>query len=250
MNEQTAQIGDNLPPSPFEVIADKINVLYEEAKQWLDGDPVASQGQADDLSNLKNMIRDAEKEADALRKEEVKPFDDGKKAVQERYHPLIGNTKAGKGKTVLAIDMINKALIPWLNKLAEEKAEAERAARQKAEEERRKADEATRSARQAEADLVAREQAEAQLVAAQKAEAEAKRAEKDTAKASGGIGRASHLRSEFHPVLQNAMQALAHYAAHRPQDVEQFLLGLAATDVRNGAREIPGFEIIEEKKVV
>src|SRR3546814_8195285 len=78
------KIGHNNPPSPFDDIKAEIEALHEEARGWLDGEPVASQGQADALDKLKGMIRDAEKKAENLRKAEVKPFDDGKAAVQAR----------------------------------------------------------------------------------------------------------------------------------------------------------------------
>lgn len=250
MNETAAQMGDNRPPTPFEAISDKIQELYREAEMWLDGEPISTQGQADDLSNLKNMIREAEKEAEALRKEEVKPFDEGKKAVQDRYNPLIGKTTKIKGKTVLAVEMIGDALKPWLAKLAAEQAERERIAREEAEAKRRAAEEAARKA-QAEADsLAAREARERAIAEAEEAEKAAKKVERDKPKTGGGIGRSTHLRTEYHPMLQNLEMALMHYLATRRGDVENFILGLAAADIRAGNHNIPGIETIEDQKVV
>jgi hypothetical protein len=94
---QVATIGHNSPPTPFDDIETRINDLYEEAKMWLDGEEVTEQKQADALNTLASQIREAAKEAEEMRKAEAKPFDDGKKAVQERYNPLIQ-----KGKETLS----------------------------------------------------------------------------------------------------------------------------------------------------
>ena len=52
---------------------------------------------------------------------ENEPFD-LKAEVQARYAPLIGNTKAVKGKTVLAADACKAALAPWLMAVEAESA--------------------------------------------------------------------------------------------------------------------------------
>ena len=113
MQPNVATIGHNQPPpepTPFEVISAKIQDLYEEAKNWCDGEPISTQGQADEVSKLMNMIREAEKEADKLRKDEVAPLDEAKKEVQDRYNPLIGKTTKITGKTVMALDACKAAL--------------------------------------------------------------------------------------------------------------------------------------------
>lgn len=116
--------GDNKPPTPFELIEKKINDLFDEAEQWLNGEPVSSQAMADGIANLATMIRAADKEADTLREAEVAPLNELKKAIQDRYAPLIADTKAMKGKTVLALEACKKANAPWLVKVANEQAAA------------------------------------------------------------------------------------------------------------------------------
>lgn len=245
-------IGHNQGPplSPFEAAKEKIESLYEEARLWLDGEPITTQGQADDLSNLLNMIRAAHAEADEARKEENKPFDEGKAEVQARYAELIADTKAKKGKTILAMEACKKALAPWLEKLAAERKAIARKAREEADAQQRAAQEAVRAA-QAATDLAAREAAEQQLQEAKQANAAAKRAEKDTAKAGNGVGRAVSLRTNYRPVLIDPMAAGAHYwGTHHRAEIEQLFVTLAERDVRAGKRAIPGFEIIEEKTAV
>lgn len=242
-------IGANNPPddTPFEAIKVHIDDLYAEAKGWLDGEPITTQGQADAVSNLLNMIREAEKAADAERVKENEPFDTGKAEVQARYAPLIANTKAVKGKTVLASEACKAALQPWLTKLDAEKRAAAEAARLEAE---RLANEAAEAARAAGGNLEAREQAEELISEAQRAEKAATAAAKDTAKASGGFGRAASLRSSYRADMTDPVAAARHYWEVRREECETFFLGLARADVLAGKREIPGFDVIEERTVV
>lgn len=243
-----ATIGHNNPPTPFEEVEKEITDLYGEAKNFLDGEPISTQGMADAVSNLLNLIRAAEKKADALRKEEVQPFDEGKAAVQERYAPLIADTKTKKGMTVLAADACKKALTPWLEKIDAEKRAAAEAARKEAEEKERLAREAMRASKPD--DLEAREAAEKLVEDAKKADRMANRAEKATTKAAGGIGKAVGLRTDYVPELTDGVAAARHYWTTKRAEMEAFLLDLAKKDVRAGKREIPGFTIKEEKKAV
>lgn len=250
-NTEIAGIGHNNPPEPtrFETISAQIEALYDEAKLWLDGEPVSNQGQADDLSSLLNMIRAAHKEADEARKAECKPFDEGKSEVQAKYAPLIADTKSVKGKTTLAMDACKKALAPWLAKLDEEKRQAAEKARLEAEAKQREAQEALQAAQ--EADLAEREAAEAKVRDAKKAEQAASRAERDTAKSGGAVGRAVSLRTRHNVTLTDGVAAARHYwTTNRRAEIESLLVTFAKQDVCGGARDIPGFEVKEEKVAV
>lgn len=249
MNTQIATIGDNNPPTPFEEISEKISDLYDEAKQWLDGDPVDSQGQADALNTLINMIRQAEKEADALRKDEVKPFDEGKAEVQARYNPLIGKTKSVTGKTVLALDVAKKALTPWLEKLDAEKREVERVAREQAEAARKAAEQAFILSEKD--NLAEREEAERLADAAKQADINARVAAKDKSHAKGGVGRATGLRSEWHAEITDKREFARWIWTNRESEMSGWLSEMADKIVKqNHDQEIPGVKIIEERKAV
>ncbi len=240
---ETAPIGHNKPPepSPFEASETSINDLFDEAKLWLDGETIDRQELADDISKLLNLIRDARKAADASRKTENKPFDDGKTEVQGRYNPLLK-------KADLASETCKKALAPWLDKLDKEKKAAAEKARTEADAKQRAAQEAIRAADHD--NLEEREHAEALLQDAKSADKAANRAAHDTAKASGGTGKAVSLRSTWHPVLKDPTVAARHYWQVDRAAMEEFLTGLAGKDVRAGKREIPGFEVFEERKAV
>ncbi len=242
-------IGHNNPPveiepTPFEMSEVEIGDLYAEAKNWLDGEPVASQAQADGLSKLIDDLRRAAKLADERRVEENRPFDDGKAAVQARYAPLIADTKAVKGKAVLAIDMAKKALAPWLQKLEDEKRAAAAKARAEADEKARIAQEALRASHVA--DLEKREAAEALLREAAAADAAATKAENSKAHATGGA-RAMGLRSVWRAEMTDGREAAGHYWRTRREEVDAFFQGLADADVRAGKRDIPGFLVLETR---
>lgn len=239
-----ATIGHNNPPAtPFDTVSVKINDLYAEAKNWLDGDPIDTQGQADMVQKLLRDIQAAEKEADAARVEENKPFDEGKAAVQAKYAPLIANTKTTKGLTVLAIEACKKALAPWLVKVDEEN-------RRKAEEARKEAEakaEAARQAMQRRQSLEDSERAEALVREAKQAEADARKA--DNAKASAkGAGRAVTLRDKYTPEVTDYTAFARHvWTAHRP-DMEAFLNGQAAKLVAAGVHSgIPGVTVHHDR---
>lgn len=249
MTGQIAVIGHNSPPTPFDDISERIDDLYEEAKGWLDGKPVDSQGQADALNTLINMIREVEKEADALRREEVKPFDDGKAEVQARYNPLIGKTKSVTGKTVLAVDAAKKALTPWLEKLDAERREAERLAREKAEAARKAAEQAfILSERE---NLAERENAERLNELARQAESKARAAAKEKAHAKGGTGRATGLRSEWRAEITDKREFARWLWTNRQSEMSGWLNEMAGKIVKqNHDQDIPGVNIIEERKAV
>jgi NADH dehydrogenase/NADH:ubiquinone oxidoreductase subunit G len=246
---QPAGIGHNSPPepTPFERVRDRISNLYAEAAMWLDGEPIATQGQADDLSNLLNMIRDAKQEAEEARKAEAKPFDDGKAEVQARYAPLIADTKSVKGMTTLAVEACKKALAPWLEKLADEKEAIARKAREEADAQRQAAKEAVRAA-QAATDLAAREAAEQRLQEAKKAEALAKKAESDTAKSGGGVGRRVSLHTYYIAEIHDLKEFAGHVWTNYRDDIRTYLAQRAQWLVDQGKRDIPGVTVREDRR--
>lgn len=242
-------IGHNNPPSPFDDISEKIGGLYDEAKNWCDGEPIENQAQADQLNALIGMIRKAEKEADALRKEENALFDAGKAEVQARYAGLIGSTKTSKGKTVLAMEAVKATLQPWLLRLDEAQRAAEAKARAEADEAQKAAEQAMRES--VNTDLEAREKAEALLADAKKAEATAKKAENSTAKAKGGTGKASGLRT-YHEAEITNMKVFARYVwINHPDDMASFLTKYAQAKVAmQPTIQMDGVRVVETKRVV
>ena len=232
-------MGANL--SPFDAIALEIEDLYGEAKNWADGTEIASDdlvGIKDALDALDDSLLKAGQKAEKLRKELVKPFDDGKAAVQEKFHPLIGDTKAGKGKVPKARDALNVLRTDINLKL---KAIAEEAAAKA---------EAARLA-EIEAFRIAREQADSSLDAAEHLEQmeasvkQATRAAKSTAKAATtGLG----LRTKHVASIENFGEAArAMWGPYRAR-FEALVLAIAQEQVDAGRRDIPGITVRAEQK--
>lgn len=246
--EPIAPMGHNLPPpDPFEAIQVHICDLFDEAKNWADGEPITTQKQADDVSALIRMVQEAERTADEERKRENEPHDLGKATVQAKYAPLIADTKKERGKTVLAIAALKSVLAPWLKKLDDEQQARARAAREEADRAAQAAAEAMRQA--AETDLDAREQAEALVTQARRAESASKASENARPQATG-YGRATTLRDNWQPSLADAKAAASHYWKRDPSTFDGFLLSLAKADVLAGHRTIPGFNITNDRTVV
>ena len=242
--------GHNGPPeeTPFEAIRVHAEDLLVEVRNWADGAQIESQAQADEVARLLDEVQKADRTADAARKREVEPIDKQRDEIQARYNVYIAPLKnKAPGKLPLAAQALKTTLAPWLQKLDDEKRAAAAAAQAAADAKAAEARAAMQEAASA-GDFGAMEAAEELVSDASKAQADAKRAANDKAQAVGD-GRARGLRSYFTPMLADPKAALVHYVSTRPDDVKAFLLSLAKTDVLNGARKIPGFDIVTERKV-
>lgn len=237
MSDNIVRIGHNNPPSPFEERKAAIEDLYAEAKQWLDGEKVTTQEQADALNTLEASVRRAAKAAEEARKTEAKPFDDGKAEVQARYKPIL--SKADE-----ALAAIKAALKPYLLELDRQQQEAARLAREEAD--RKRAEALAAIQERDNANLAEREAAEALVAEAKKAEEAARRAEKEKAHAKGE-GRATGLRTVKRAVLADERAAAAWVWQTHRADLIEFVQNIADKALRAGFRDIPGFTIVEEK---
>ncbi len=245
-----AVAGNNNPPEPmtaFDAVEINIIDLYEEAKLWLEGEPVTTQDQADALNTLMSRIKDAAKAAEDQRTVEKKPHDDAIDEIQGRYNPLIAgffSKNKTAGKATMAMDAAKKALAPYLIKLDRKQQEAARLAREEADRLQREAMEAMR-ARDA-ANLTQREDAERLAQEAKAAEQAASRAENTKAHAKGE-GRATGLRTVYRAVMADRKAAAAWVWVDHNEELMIFIQELADRAVRAGMRKINGFDVIEEK---
>jgi len=226
--------------SPFDLISGEIEALYEEARHWADGTDIENDEQDAALDTLDKALLKAGQEADALRSAEKEPLDEQIKAIQAKFHPLIGDTKAGKGKVILARAALAPIRTKYKAKKQAEAAAAAEVARKAADAERAAAIEAMQSSS---GNLEAREQAEQQVAAAEAAEKIAKKA---TKAATTGTG----LRTSWVPRLTDRNGAIKHYWAKDPEAFERLVLDMAITEVRQGTRSIPGFAIEEVKVAI
>jgi pyruvate/2-oxoglutarate dehydrogenase complex dihydrolipoamide acyltransferase (E2) component len=219
---------------PVETHGMNIDDLFDQAKQWLDGKPIETQGQADEVGKLLEMIRDARKAADTQRDTEKRPHDEASKAVQKVWKPLLD-------KCDLAASTARSALTPWRVKLEEEqKALAEAA--------QREADEAAAKLRAAHT-TTAPDDLEGQIVRAD-LEQQAKDAAKAAKRASNAKVPTSGvtLRSYYSAVITDPL-AFGKWAwVYRQADYLELLQTLATREA-TGLKIIPGLTISSEKRV-
>lgn len=240
---ETATMGHNNPPEPTLLEAHTANILdlFETAQGFLDGEPIANEETAALVNKLINDALEAKRQAEAQRKKEAKPFDDGKKEVQAKWTPLTADKT---GKCDLIVSTARKALQPWLlAKEAEQLAAAEKA-REEAVAAQEKALAAHRAA-QAKDDLAVAEQAEELRKAADIANAAANRAEKARPTAKGGA-RASGLVSTWSVELTDPL-AFGRWLWANRQDEYIAMLETAAADFKQTRPPIPGLVYHESR---
>lgn len=238
---QIAPIGDNR--TPFDEIRDTIEDLYEQAEGWLEAGPVETQGQADAISKLVGMLQEAQSKADALRTEEVKPFNEGNAAVQERYAPLIAKTKSVTGKTVMAIEACRRACAPFLAKIQAENEAKATAARKAADDAIAKA----KAAIQTSKSLGDYERADMVIKAAELAQKVSAVASKAKATATGG-NRAMGLRTVYTAVITDPEQFASYCWTNHYAELLEAMQVIADRRVKVLKGNLPGVTCKTEQK--
>lgn len=224
------------PPLDDEAaIMSAIDDLYGEARNWADGEPIASQEVADAITKLHDGLHDLGKRGDELRIEEKRPWDEKVDAVQAKWNPYV---QPKKGRVAVAKAALSELLTAWRTAVAAKAAEEAAAKRAEAE---RLAEEAQAAIRASAGNLAERELAEEKLAEAKDANKWANRAEK---KATTGTG----LRTTWVTTIADEAEALTWAYEHRPDEFLALALSLAESEVRVGKRKIAGFNI-EERKI-
>ncbi len=226
----------NTPPEIVVLFTEEIDDLLIEAKNYLDGEPIANEERAAAVSSLLSRLRRVANDADDARKVEKKPHDDAGKAVQARWKPILD-------KADLAASTAKQALAPWLRQIEEKQRHEAELAQAEAERLTRVAAEAMAASA---GNFQARDDAERLVKAATGAQKHAERASKQKAHASGGE-RAIGLVDVFTPVLTDSVEALKHYRTTQPDELKAWLMDQARKDVRSGVRAIPGFTVQQER---
>src|SRR3954466_13762417 len=112
---QRLGLGGNYPPAPTtcEVLGERIDGLYDEAKLWLDGAVIDTPELADGVVTLLTALRAVKAEAEAAREEAKRPYLTAGRAVDAAWKPVIA-------KAVQAMDTCKVAIKPWLVRLERE----------------------------------------------------------------------------------------------------------------------------------
>lgn len=229
-----SEIGHNKPPA-IEAYSMALDDAYSTAKDFLDGEAIENQGQADAVGRIVSEVKKLRKDADAARADEKRPHDEAAKAVQAKWKPLLE-----RADTIIAA--AQKPLTAYLNKLAAELAEAERGARVEAE---RKAQEAITASRQAEGieDIERARELEKQAEEAAKAASKAGKQKAHVA----GMDRAIGLRTYKVANVIDRRAALNWIAKHDPDALADFITGYA--NKHAPTRPMDGVEVTTERKV-
>lgn len=224
-------------PTPYDLVRQEIEDLFLEAKNWADGEPIANQAQADEVTRLQDLIADAMKRADEARVDEKRPLDTAAAEIQQRYNALIGKTKAVTGRAVMAKEALQGLLTPWRTKVeTERRAEAERLAKEAA----AAAEAAQAAIRASSGNLEEREKAEELLIVAKDVERVAKRADKAATTKTG-------LRSVWSAEMVDQEKALDWAWGFGPERLLAATQQLADEAVRSGLRVLPGFVVKKER---
>lgn len=241
--ELSATGNDRIKPggnrAPWEIAFDEIQAFYDEAKNWAsEGFTIESQQQADQIDELDKALLKLGQEADELRVAEKAPYDQLIDEIQSRYNPFI---QPKKGKVDVARSTLKALLTAWRVAQQRIKDEEARKVREAAQEAERLAQQAF--AQTSVSDLAEREEAER---LADRAAELAKQANRATKAATTGTG----LRTSYMPVMTDRNTAIKHYWAKDPEAFGRLVLDMAITEVRQGAREIPGFRVDEIKGAI
>lgn len=191
----------NNPPDPIDEATAPFADVIAEAENWLDGEPVTTEGQMKDVDRLTKEVKAALKAVKDGEKSEAAPLYDAWKAEKARWKPTIDD-----------LDRMVKGLValvgPFKAKIAAEKAEAERLARVEAEKKRREAEAAARAADAA--DIEAQREAAQAMEDAKEAQKAASKASKETVKGMRTVHRheITDHRAALHWIAQHDKPAM------------------------------------------
>jgi hypothetical protein len=252
-------IGNNNPPEETKPMREtptswktaklRMDELLDEAR-GITGVEIVTQLMADQAGKLLRDLQAAADDADGVRVSEKAPLDEKINEIQDRYNEYIAPMKNKKpGLVRKAETALKNQIAAWLNKLEAEKVARETAAREAAEKAAAEALAAHTAAKQSD-DLDEIDAAEDLMAAADSAARDLRQIETQKVQARGDY-RAIGLRSVWHAhrIEGEGGKALSHYAKTQPARVISFIQALADEDVKAGIRNIPGFNVIEERVV-
>ncbi len=194
-----AVVGDNRPPTPMEEALAPFSDYLDEAKGWLDGEPVQTEAQMKAVDELIKQVKAAEKAITEAEQAASKPLHDAWKAEKALWKPSlddIGRVKKG----------LVKIVGDFRKKLAEKREEERRKAEAEA---RRREEEAKAAAKSVDAgDLEAVLKAEEELEKAKAAKAEVQDVERVKGLRKVTRYEIEDLRAALHWIARNDKAAM------------------------------------------
>lgn len=257
--EQTEVAGAGHNSAEFGQLLERQETYRAVVDRYLKERPeLSNDDQAEKLNTFLNQLRQLWKDFEALRKAELKPVDDQRKAIQERFKTRQDAVQGYSNKLKPILERFHK-------KKEAELREQERIAREEAERKRREAEEAARAAEEkakqaAAGDLGdapdsivdADEEAARKVMEAKEAEKAAKKAAKakSTVKSRGEGGRSSGLRTVWSAEITDYDAALNHFKGDPAiRSALQNLVDSIARTPDKREQEYPGVKITSSKKV-
>jgi len=235
---EPAKIGDNKPPAnDFEKLEMDVLSIYGEAKLWLDGEKLTTDGQATAIGNMVGRFRVLAKTAKELFTTEKAPHLEASRACDAKYKDV-------KADIERASKALKSVLTDWQIKKDEELRAEQKRLEDAAAVKQAEAQEALQASEQ---NLEDREAAEVLVAKAEAAKKSAKKAGAARASAGGEMGsRAIGLTTVAVATVIGPMKASIHYS-NDPWVVET-VQRCASRDAKAGMRDIPGVEVTEERK--
>ncbi len=219
--EREVGIGHNMPPMG-EKYAERLKAETKLLNELLKK-PVTTEEQAEKVGECKNRIGTINKEATAEHGEVKAPHWAMCKKIDNAYNPTIKACGTASRKAAFAVSAYLEALQEELNKKAREE----------------------QAAKQAEADRQAREEAELAGEDAEKAEGKKVTLKKETASVGKAAGRAVSMRTYTSGKITDFDKLLE--ALKDRQEIKDVVQSLANRAAKSG-KELPGMEIVKEKK--
>lgn len=236
----SATIGDNQPPSPADLFDPRLAALNAKLVDLLAKELTAQIAAA--LRDLVKAARDLETDLEAAKKSDKQPHLDANAAIESAYRPLVSGAGELKAEARRVLDAFLKA---EEDQRIRDAAEARRLA---AEAEQRAAE----LAAEAEEDPFAEHQAdeadhEARLatIAADHMEQRA-----DAGASVRGLSgaRAAVLRSYFSVKVVDPKKMVAHFSSDPDVIAAATKAANAVARATKGAMDIPGCEIVEDRR--
>lgn len=224
--------GHNNPPR-HESFAMALDDVRLEAGNYLDGEPIETQEQADAVGVIMGTARDIKRDADKARKEDKEPHLKAGREVDASYKPVLQ-------KADDIVRAAQSALAPFL---AAKQRKQELAAQKARVEAERKASEARKAEQAASASIDDVEAARAKQKEADKALKAASKAEKAKPLVAGS-GRSIGLRSRQIAVVESHRELLLWIASNDKPALDVFLEDYASKALPS---KLPGVRIDTER---
>lgn len=235
-DEPRPTIGHNMPSDPFDALLAEISDKSAQAQELLTGHAeIKSQQTCDLFRNMQAQLLALHKRADAMHKDEKAPALEKCRQVDERFS-FRAAVKVLTERLRSRFETFMKAEERRLAAEAHAKFEAERAS---AERERQRIA-AEQSKKMVDDPIAALTDAAPEMPELPLAPEPVK------VQAGGGFGRKAGLKSVWVPVLSDYKAALAHFGENAK--VKELVQKLAEQAVKAGARDVPGFEVKEDRR--